>query len=97
MLPSDVLAVRSAGACGFVQASNYNARPRAVEVLVWARSGASFAIATLTRISGVERSDRLGRSIRPPLHGKQFPRFGGIHRDSGKLRSLGKDWIATRR
>jgi diaminopimelate decarboxylase len=30
----DCLAVMSAGAYGFVMASNYNARPRAVEVLV---------------------------------------------------------------
>ena len=30
----DLLAVRSAGAYGFVMASNYNARPRAVEVMV---------------------------------------------------------------
>jgi len=30
----DLLAVRSAGAYGFVMSSNYNARPRAAEVLV---------------------------------------------------------------
>ena len=30
----DVLAVRTAGAYGFVMASNYNSRPRACEVLV---------------------------------------------------------------
>jgi diaminopimelate decarboxylase len=30
----DYLAVASAGAYGFAQASNYNSRPRAVEVLV---------------------------------------------------------------
>jgi diaminopimelate decarboxylase len=34
MEEGDVLAVMSAGAYGFVMASNYNARPRAVEVLV---------------------------------------------------------------
>lgn len=33
-LPGDVLAVCTAGAYGFVQSSNYNARPRAAEVLV---------------------------------------------------------------
>ena len=33
-LPGDVVAVCSAGAYGFAQASNYNARPRAAEVLV---------------------------------------------------------------
>jgi diaminopimelate decarboxylase len=32
--PGDYLAVASAGAYGFVQASNYNSRPRATEVLV---------------------------------------------------------------
>ncbi|MHC4938540.1 MAG: diaminopimelate decarboxylase [Planctomycetota bacterium] len=32
--PGDLVAVRSAGAYGFVMASNYNARPRAAEVLV---------------------------------------------------------------
>jgi diaminopimelate decarboxylase len=33
-MPGDLLAVRNAGAYGFTQASNYNARPRACEVLV---------------------------------------------------------------
>lgn len=32
--PGDVLAVRSAGAYGFVMASNYNSRPRPVELMV---------------------------------------------------------------
>ncbi len=32
--PGDLLAVRSAGAYGFVMSSNYNSRPRAAEVLV---------------------------------------------------------------
>ena len=32
--PGDLLAVESAGAYGFVQASNYNSRPRPAEVLV---------------------------------------------------------------
>jgi len=32
--PGDLIAVRSAGAYGFVMASNYNARPRAAEVFV---------------------------------------------------------------
>ena len=39
----DLLAVRSAGAYGFVMASNYNARPRPAEVLV---DGDRFAIVT---------------------------------------------------
>ena len=34
VFPGDVLAVCTAGAYGFAQASNYNARPRAAEVLV---------------------------------------------------------------
>ncbi len=34
VMPGDLLAVRSAGAYGFVLASNYNARPRPAEVLV---------------------------------------------------------------
>jgi diaminopimelate decarboxylase len=34
VLPGDVLALRTAGAYGFAQSSNYNARPRAAEVLV---------------------------------------------------------------
>ncbi len=33
-MPGDYLAVCTAGAYGFVQASNYNSRPRAVEVMV---------------------------------------------------------------
>lgn len=40
--PGDLLVVRSAGAYGFVMASNYNARPRAAEVLV---DGARWGIA----------------------------------------------------
>ncbi|MDE2090084.1 MAG: diaminopimelate decarboxylase [Gammaproteobacteria bacterium] len=34
LAPGDVLAVRSAGAYGFAMSSNYNARPRAAEVMV---------------------------------------------------------------
>jgi diaminopimelate decarboxylase len=34
LLPGDLLAVRSAGAYGFVMSSNYNTRPRAAEVMV---------------------------------------------------------------
>ncbi len=34
VLPGDLLAICSAGAYGFVQSSNYNARPRAAEVLI---------------------------------------------------------------
>lgn len=41
--PGDLLAIRSAGAYGFVMASNYNSRPRAVEVLV---DGDRYAVAT---------------------------------------------------
>jgi diaminopimelate decarboxylase len=32
--PGDLLAVRAAGAYGFVMSSNYNSRPRACEVIV---------------------------------------------------------------
>src|SRR5262249_38156378 len=39
----DLVAIRSAGAYGFVMSSNYNARPRAAEVLV---DGDRFAIVT---------------------------------------------------
>ena len=38
----DLLAIKSAGAYGFVQSSNYNSRPRAAEVLV---DGDAFAVA----------------------------------------------------
>jgi diaminopimelate decarboxylase len=41
--PGDLLAVQSAGAYGFVMASNYNSRPRAPEVLV---DGDRFAVVT---------------------------------------------------
>jgi diaminopimelate decarboxylase len=41
--PGDLLAVESAGAYGFVMASNYNSRPRPAEVLV---DGDRFAVAT---------------------------------------------------
>ena len=41
--PGDLLAVHSAGAYGFVMASNYNSRPRAAEVLV---DGERFAVVT---------------------------------------------------
>jgi diaminopimelate decarboxylase len=34
LLPGDLIAICTAGAYGFVQASNYNSRPRAAEVLV---------------------------------------------------------------
>jgi diaminopimelate decarboxylase len=40
-MPGDFLAVCAAGAYGFVQSSNYNSRPRAVEVLV---EGASYRV-----------------------------------------------------
>ena len=34
VMPGDLVAVRTAGAYGFVAASNYNSRPRPAEVLV---------------------------------------------------------------
>jgi diaminopimelate decarboxylase len=42
VFPGDLVAICSAGAYGFVQSSNYNARPRAAEVLV---DGAAWNIA----------------------------------------------------
>ncbi len=42
VFPGDLVAICSAGAYGFVQSSNYNARPRAAEVLV---DGAAWSIA----------------------------------------------------
>jgi diaminopimelate decarboxylase len=41
--PGDVLAIRTAGAYGFVMASNYNSRPRPAEVLV---DGDRYAVVT---------------------------------------------------
>ena len=41
--PGDLLAIRSAGAYGFVMSSNYNSRPRAAEVLV---DGERYALVT---------------------------------------------------
>ncbi len=38
VMPGDMIAICTAGAYGFVQSSNYNARPRAAEVLVEGRS-----------------------------------------------------------
>lgn len=43
MEPGDLIAIRSAGAYGFVMASNYNSRPRPAEVLV---DGDRFAVVT---------------------------------------------------
>ena len=34
LVPGDLLAIHSAGAYGFTMSSNYNTRPRAVEILV---------------------------------------------------------------
>jgi diaminopimelate decarboxylase len=63
--PGDLLCVRSAGAYGFAMSSNYNARPRAAEVLV------DGDLARLAR-----RRERLpdlvrGEEPRPP--GRRFP------------------------
>ena len=41
--PGDLLVIHTAGAYGYVMSSNYNARPRAAEVLV---DGARFAVVT---------------------------------------------------
>lgn len=42
LAPGDLIAIRNAGAYGFVMASNYNSRPRAAEVLI---EGAAWRIA----------------------------------------------------
>jgi diaminopimelate decarboxylase len=42
MWPGDLLAVHTAGAYGYVMASNYNSRPRPAEVVV---DGDRFAVA----------------------------------------------------
>lgn len=61
--PGDLVAIRSAGAYGFVMASNYNSRPRPVEVLV---DGGRFGIVTereqysdLTRMESLEPAWRV--------------------------------------
>jgi diaminopimelate decarboxylase len=43
VVAGDLVAIRSAGAYGYVMSSNYNSRPRAAEVLV---DGGRFAIVT---------------------------------------------------
>jgi diaminopimelate decarboxylase len=58
--PGDLLAVMSAGAYGFVMASNYNARPRPPEVLV---DGREFhVIRERETLEDLVRSDRI-----PPI------------------------------
>jgi len=42
LAPGDLVAIRNAGAYGFVMASNYNSRPRSAEVLI---EGATWRIA----------------------------------------------------
>jgi diaminopimelate decarboxylase len=58
-----LLAIRSAGAYGFVQSSNYNSRNRAAEVLV---DGASFAV--------VRRRETLAEQ----LHGESLPSYEAV-------------------
>ena len=41
--PGDLLVIHTAGAYGYVMSSNYNARPKAAEVMV---DGARFALVT---------------------------------------------------
>ncbi len=54
---SDVLAVRSAGAYGFVMSSNYNTRPRPAEVLV--DGGDAFLVRAREAVSELFASERL--------------------------------------
>ena len=63
--PGDLLCVRSAGAYGFAMSSNYNARPRAAEVLVEGRA------ARLARRRETLRDLVRGESPRPPA--RPFP------------------------
>jgi diaminopimelate decarboxylase len=58
--PGDLLAVMSAGAYGFVMASNYNARPRPAEVLV--DGGDFYVIRERETLEDLVRSDRM-----PPI------------------------------
>ncbi len=58
--PGELLAVRSAGAYGFVMASNYNSRPRAAEVLV---DGATYHVV------------RARETIEDLLRGETIPEF----------------------
>jgi diaminopimelate decarboxylase len=61
----DLLVVHSAGAYGFVMASNYNARPRPCEVLV---DGSSFDV--VTRRESYEDLVREEIAAKPPAKGK---------------------------
>ncbi len=54
--PGDVLAVLSAGAYGFVMASNYNSRPRAAEVMV--DGDRAFVVRERERIEDLWRGER---------------------------------------
>jgi diaminopimelate decarboxylase len=60
----DLLAVRSSGAYGFVMASNYNARPRAAEVLV---RGDRFAVVREREaVEDLVRGERIPRELTEP-------------------------------
>ncbi len=64
LLPGDLLAVRSAGAYGFVMASNYNARPRAAEVLV---RGERFAVVREREsLEDLVRGEHIPRELTEP-------------------------------
>jgi diaminopimelate decarboxylase len=55
--PGDLIAIRSAGAYGFVMASNYNTRPRPSEVMV---DGARFGVVTeRERYEDIVRNERV--------------------------------------
>ncbi len=62
VLPGELLAVRSAGAYGFVMASNYNTRPRAAEVLV---DGSSYhVVRARVTLDDLVRGETIPESLR---------------------------------
>jgi diaminopimelate decarboxylase len=61
-LPGELLAVRSAGAYGFVMASNYNSRPRSAEVLV--HGDAYHVVRTRETIEDLVRGESIPEFLR---------------------------------
>ncbi|HUE37925.1 MAG TPA: diaminopimelate decarboxylase, partial [Candidatus Binatia bacterium] len=58
----DLLAVRSAGAYGFVMSSNYNTRPRAAEVLV--DGGTYHVVRARETLADLVRGETIPESLR---------------------------------
>ena len=60
--PGELLVVRSAGAYGFVMASNYNTRPRAAEVLV---DGSAYEVVRAREtLADLVRGEAIPQSLR---------------------------------